>query len=125
MSCVRRAQVQKEARHAFGALLDRASASDRIRGVLALLKRYENLFRLPTRIRQASEMELYEQVTDRAGAMSRDECDLSGAWLGGQALACIASLKGQVPPQGPIMQGSIAGMSVCLTLWIKGLCNLH
>ncbi|KAK9836321.1 hypothetical protein WJX81_005210 [Elliptochloris bilobata] len=55
-------EVQNEARRAFGALLERASASDRIRGVLALLKRYENLFRLPTRIRQAAEKELYEQV---------------------------------------------------------------
>ena len=61
-------QVQKEARRAFGALLDRASASDRIRGVLALLKRYESLFRLPTRIRQASERELYEQVPGCVGA---------------------------------------------------------
>ena len=59
--------MQKEARHAFGALLDRASASDRIRGVLALLKRYESLFRLPTRIRQASDRELYEQVAGCAG----------------------------------------------------------
>jgi hypothetical protein len=54
--------VQKEARRTFGALLERASASDRLRGVLALLKRYENLFRLPTRIRQATEGGLYEQV---------------------------------------------------------------
>ena len=71
---IRRAQVQKEARHAFGALLDRASASDRIRGVLALLKRYENLFRLPTRIRQASDKELYEQVPRRVGSKQTVTC---------------------------------------------------
>ena len=48
--------------HAFSELVERAAACDRIRGVLALLKRYENLFRLPTRIRQASERGLYDQV---------------------------------------------------------------
>lgn len=48
--------------HAFAELVERAAACDRIRGVLALLKRYENLFRLPTRIRQASERGLYDQA---------------------------------------------------------------
>lgn len=36
--------------------------SDRIRDVIALLKRYESLFRLPNRIRQASQDGQYEQV---------------------------------------------------------------
>ena len=49
--------------HAFAELVERAAACDRIRGVLALIKRYESLFRLPTRIRQASERGLYDQVT--------------------------------------------------------------
>ncbi len=50
------------ARHAFAELVERASACDRIRGVLALIKRHENLFRLPTRIRHATERGLYDQV---------------------------------------------------------------
>ena len=56
-------QVQNVARHAFAELVERASACDRIRGVLALIKRHENLFRLPTRIRHATERGLYDQVT--------------------------------------------------------------
>ena len=55
-------QVKKVAGQAFDELVHRAAACDRIRGVLALLKRYENLFRLPTRIRQASERGLYDQA---------------------------------------------------------------
>ena len=55
-------QVQNVARHAFVELVERASACDRIRGVLALIKRHENLFRLPTRIRHATERGLYDQV---------------------------------------------------------------
>ncbi len=53
------------AEHAFKELVERAAACDRIRGVLALLKRYESLFRLPTRIRQASERGLYDQARPR------------------------------------------------------------
>ena len=55
-------QVQNVARHAFAELVERASACDRIRGVLALIKRHENLFRLPTRIRHATERGMYDQV---------------------------------------------------------------
>ncbi|CAL5224212.1 g6858 [Coccomyxa viridis] len=55
-------EVQNVARHAFVELVERASACDRIRGVLALIKRHENLFRLPTRIRHATERGLYDQV---------------------------------------------------------------
>ena len=36
----------------FGGMLDRQAQVDRIKGVLAMLKRYESLFRLPTRIRR-------------------------------------------------------------------------
>lgn len=35
----------------FGSMLERQAQVDRIKGVLAMLKRYESLFRLPTRIR--------------------------------------------------------------------------
>lgn len=59
------AQVKTVAEHAFKELVERAAACDRIRGVLALLKRYESLFRLPTRIRQASERGLYDQARPR------------------------------------------------------------
>ena len=55
-------QVQQVAKHAFAELVERAAACDRIRGVLALLKRYESLFRLPTRIRHASERGAYDQA---------------------------------------------------------------
>lgn len=56
------AQVQTVAGHAFAELVERAAACDRIRGVLALLKRYDHLFRLPMRIRHASERGLYDQA---------------------------------------------------------------
>ena len=55
-------KVQSVAKRAFAELVERASACDRIRGVLALIKRHENLFRLPMRIRQATERGLYDQV---------------------------------------------------------------
>jgi hypothetical protein len=55
-------QVQKVAGHAFAELVERAASCDRIRGVLALLKRYDHLFRLPSRIRNASERGLYDQA---------------------------------------------------------------
>lgn len=50
-----RSQAVSEAHGAatgvFGGMLDRQAQVDRIKGVLAMLKRYESLFRLPTRIR--------------------------------------------------------------------------
>ena len=55
--------MQDAASRAFGPLLERAAASERIKGVLALLKRYDSLFRLPSRIRAATKRGLYEQVT--------------------------------------------------------------
>ncbi|CAL8463713.1 g3247 [Coccomyxa elongata] len=78
-------EVQNVAGHAFAELVERAAACDRIRGVLALLKRYENLFRLPTRIRQASERGLYDQVINeykKARALMADSAATSkgGVW---------------------------------------------
>ena len=68
------AQVQQVAGHAFAELVERAAACDRIRGVLALLKRYDNLFRLPTRIRHASERGAYDQA--RAPGLIWHPCPL-------------------------------------------------
>ena len=72
MRCLIRSQVQNVARHAFAELVERASACDRIRGVLALIKRHENLFRLPTRIRHATERGLYDQVMPQHGHAQED-----------------------------------------------------
>ncbi len=63
ITSLRAAQVQTVAGHAFAELVERAAACDRIRGVLALLKRYDHLFRLPMRIRHASERGLYDQAS--------------------------------------------------------------
>ncbi|EIE27758.1 hypothetical protein COCSUDRAFT_64368 [Coccomyxa subellipsoidea C-169] len=68
-------EVKTVAEHAFKELVERAAACDRIRGVLALLKRYESLFRLPTRIRQASERGLYDQARPHSAATNK-----SGVW---------------------------------------------
>ena len=46
----------------FQMTLDRQQRADRIKSVMAMLKRYDSLFRLPTRIRQATERGDYEQV---------------------------------------------------------------
>ncbi|KAK9917910.1 hypothetical protein WJX75_009504 [Coccomyxa subellipsoidea] len=78
-------EVKKVAGQAFDELVQRAAACDRIRGVLALLKRYENLFRLPTRIRQASERGLYDQVINeykKARVLMADSAatNKSGVW---------------------------------------------
>jgi hypothetical protein len=63
------AQVQGEARRAFGALLDRAAKADRIRLVLGVMRRYEAIVQLPSRVRQHAEEGDYEQV--RSGAVRR------------------------------------------------------
>lgn len=47
------AQVQQSAQATFSVLLERQAEADKIRGVLAMLQRYDSLFRLPTRIRRA------------------------------------------------------------------------
>ncbi len=46
----------------FSAMLDRQQKAERIKSVVAMLKRYETVFRLPTRIRQATERGEFEQV---------------------------------------------------------------
>lgn len=55
-------QVLLEAQRVFGALLKRQQNAERDKSVLAMLKRYESLFRLPARIRQATQRGEYEQV---------------------------------------------------------------
>lgn len=50
-------------------MLERASISERIRSVISLLKRYESLFRLPTRIRQQTERQEFDQVRALAGQL--------------------------------------------------------
>jgi hypothetical protein len=57
--------VQEVAAGAFAELVERAAACDRIRGVLALLKRYDHLFRLPSRIRHAHERGAHDQACTR------------------------------------------------------------
>lgn len=58
--CVR--QVTMEAHRVFQVTLDRQQRAERIKSVMAMLKRYDSLFRLPTRIRQATERGDFEQV---------------------------------------------------------------
>ena len=57
-----RTQVYEEAQRVFSAMLDRQQKAERIKSVVAMLKRYETVFRLPTRIRQATERGKFEQV---------------------------------------------------------------
>ena len=87
-------QVQQVARHAFAELVARAAACDRIRGVLALLRRYESLFRLPTRIRHASERGSYDQAR---ACLPRQNRRLSpgGAYavIGGVHIAARTALR--------------------------------
>ena len=54
--------MQDEAKGAFANLLERAATSDQVKSVVALLKRYEGLFQLPSRIRQGSERADFDQV---------------------------------------------------------------
>ncbi|EFN53933.1 hypothetical protein CHLNCDRAFT_136162 [Chlorella variabilis] len=56
------AVVQGEARHAFGPLLERAAKAERIRLVLGVMRRYEAIVQLPSRVRQHAEAGDYEQV---------------------------------------------------------------
>ena len=59
---MRAAQVSLESQRVFGAMLERQQKAERIKSVVAMLKRYESLFRLPSRIRQATERGEFEQV---------------------------------------------------------------
>ncbi|GAB4814736.1 hypothetical protein N2152v2_001782 [Parachlorella kessleri] len=54
--------VQDEARRAFGPLLERQSKADRIKQVLGLIRRYEAVVRLPSRVREHAQARDYEQV---------------------------------------------------------------
>lgn len=56
------AQVQEEARHAVASMLERAGMSDRIKSVMGLIRRYESLFQLPTRIVQETEHGEFDTV---------------------------------------------------------------
>ena len=55
--------MQDEAKRAFANLLERAATSDQVKSVVALLKRYEGLFQLPSRIRQGTERAEFDQVS--------------------------------------------------------------
>jgi hypothetical protein len=46
------AQVQGSAKKAFGPVLDRHAKAERIKSVANLLKRFGNLFNMPSRINQ-------------------------------------------------------------------------
>ena len=54
--------MRLEANKALGAMLERATMSERIKSVLSLLKRYESLFALPMRMRQQMQRQEYDQV---------------------------------------------------------------
>lgn len=52
------AEAHGAATEVFGGMLERQAQVDRIKGVLAMLQRYESLFRLPTRIRSSPDDQL-------------------------------------------------------------------
>lgn len=54
--------MHDEAKKAFENLLARAATSDQVKSVVLLLKRYESLFQLPSRIRQSIERGEGDQV---------------------------------------------------------------
>ncbi len=54
--------MRLEANKALGAMLERATMSERIKSVLSLLKRYESLFALPMGMRQQMQRQEYDQV---------------------------------------------------------------
>jgi hypothetical protein len=56
------AQVQDEARRTFGPLLERQTKAERIKQVLGLIRRYEAVVRLPSRVREHAQARDYEQV---------------------------------------------------------------
>ncbi|KIZ03142.1 Exocyst complex component 2 [Monoraphidium neglectum] len=55
-------EVQASARVAFGPLLERHSKAERIKSVQALLRRFQPLFSMPSRIRSLASAHDYEQV---------------------------------------------------------------
>lgn len=98
-------QVQQEAKRAVASMLERAGMSDRIKSVMGMLRRYESLFRLPSRIMQETECGEFEAVklcpsllqfmlqpVCMAG-MSITSCKLSKELL----LKCLSSLSRRRP----------------------------
>eukprot|EP00891_Asterochloris_glomerata_P008851 jgi/Astpho2/8851/fgenesh1_pg.00129_%23_37_t len=78
-------EVRLEANKALGAMLERATMSERIKSVLSLLKRYESLFALPMRMRQQMQRQEYDQVISgyrKASALLKDMTvkDPHGVW---------------------------------------------
>ena len=69
-------QVHEEAKKAFANLLDRAATSDQVKSVVLLLKRYESLFQLPSRIRQSIERGEGDQVRHTTLISSDFPCKL-------------------------------------------------
>jgi hypothetical protein len=55
-------QVQQGAATAFGPILERAAKAERIKGVLALMRRFQGLFAMPQRITSTAAAQDYEQV---------------------------------------------------------------
>lgn len=55
-------EVQGSAKKAFGPILERHTKAERIKSVMALLKRFNALFSMPARIRALAAARDYEQV---------------------------------------------------------------
>ncbi|KAA6419700.1 MAG: hypothetical protein FRX49_10424, partial [Trebouxia sp. A1-2] len=78
--------VQQEAKRAVASMLERAGMSDRIKSVMGMLRRYESLFRLPSRIMQETECGEFEAVVSeyrKARAIMADvavEGATEGVW---------------------------------------------
>lgn len=66
--------VQGAAKRAFGPLLERHSKAERIKSVQALLRRFQSLFSMPSRVRGLAAARDYEQVAaeySKANALIR------------------------------------------------------
>ncbi|KAL3158707.1 hypothetical protein ABBQ32_011445 [Trebouxia sp. C0010 RCD-2024] len=82
--------VQEEARHANASMLERATMSDRIKSVMGLIRRYESLFQLPTRIVQETERGEFETVVSeyrKARAIMADVTSRNATEGPGEGLA--------------------------------------
>ena len=82
-------QVQQEARRAVASMLERASMSDRIKSVMALLLRYETLFSLPARIMHETDRDEYDTVS---GYIALVTCIAAVNCLSIKSHACSAQL---------------------------------
>lgn len=72
------AGVQAEARHAFGALLERQAKAERIKLVLGAIQQYEAVVRLPARVREHVEAGDHEQASCRGWRQHRRSMPLAG-----------------------------------------------